>query len=103
MPEPLAILIANRATRTFGYGFVAVLLGIYLKFLGGDDATVVASLGISLVTGAVLNILGGYFGDRFGRRRALALFGLLMTASGVLAEWASALLHTRHRQSQRWA
>jgi MFS family permease len=61
-----------------------VLLGIYLKFLGGDDATVVASLGISLVTGAVLNILVGYFGDRFGRRRAMALFGLLMAASGVL-------------------
>jgi len=36
------------------------------------------------VTGAVLNILVGYFGDRFGRRRAMALFGLLMAASGVL-------------------
>ena len=63
---------------------MSVLLAIYLKLLGGDDAIVVASLGISLATGAVLNILVGYFGDRFGRRRAMALFGLLMTASGVL-------------------
>ncbi len=36
------------------------------------------------MSGAALNILVGYFGDRFGRRRAMALFGLLMTASGVL-------------------
>ena len=62
---------------------MSVLLGIYLTLLGGSPAIVVASLGISLVTGAVLNILVGIFGDRFGRRRAMALFGLLMTASGV--------------------
>jgi len=63
---------------------VSVLLGIYLTLLGGSPAIVVASLGISLVTGAALNILVGVFGDRFGRRRAMALFGLLMIASGVL-------------------
>ena len=91
MHEPLTLLIANRATRTFGYGFVSVLLAIYLKLLGGDDATVVASLGLSLVTGAVLNILVGYFGDRFGRRRAMALFGLLMVVSGVLLAVAPTL------------
>ena len=84
MPAPLTILIANRATRTFGYGFVAVLLGIYLRFLGGDDAIIVASLGISLASGAALNILVGYFGDRFGRRHAMAGFGALMAASGGL-------------------
>jgi len=84
LPAPLTILIANRATRTFGYGFVAVLLGIYLKLLGGDNAIIVASLGVSLVSGAALNILVGYFGDRFGRRRAMAVFGVLMAASGVI-------------------
>ena len=63
---------------------MSVLLGIYLTLLGGSPAIVVASLGISLVTGAALNILVGVFGDRFGRRRAMALFGLLMIASGVL-------------------
>src|SRR5438093_9396443 len=57
LAEPLPILIANRATRTFGYGFVSVLLAIYLKLLGGDEAIVVASLRVSLATGAILNIL----------------------------------------------
>ena len=86
MPSALTLLIANRAVRTFGYGFVGVLLGIYLKLLGGTDASVVASLGISLVAGAALNILVGIYGDRFGRRNAMTIFGLMMTAAGsVLA------------------
>lgn len=70
--------------RTFGYGFTTVLLGIYLEFLGGPEAVVVASLGISLVSGAVLNVLVGYYGDRFGRRKAMTAFGLLMTVAGLI-------------------
>ncbi len=84
MPSALALLIANRAVRTFGYGFVGVLLGIYLTLLGGGDAAVVASLGISLVAGAGLNILVGIYGDRFGRRNAMTIFGLLMTLAGTV-------------------
>lgn len=84
MPSPLALLIANRAVRTFGYGFVGVLLGIYLKLLGGGDAAVVASLGISLVAGAGLNVLVGLYGDRFGRRNAMTVFGMLMAAAGAV-------------------
>jgi len=42
------------------------------------------SLGISLVTGAGLNVLVGIYGDRFGRRNAMALFGLLMAAAGAI-------------------
>ncbi|HKZ89465.1 MAG TPA: MFS transporter [Thermoplasmata archaeon] len=73
----------NRAVRTFGYGFTGVLLGIYLFFLGGGPEAVVASLGISLATGAGLNVLVGLYADRFGRRRAMVLFGLLMAAAGL--------------------
>lgn len=76
--------MANRAVRTFGYGFTGVLLGIYLSLLGGGDAAVVAALGISLLSGAVLNVLVGYRGDRFGRRRTVVLFGLLMASAGLL-------------------
>ena len=86
MASAIAILIANRALRTFGYGFVTVLTGIYLKLLGGGDAAVVAALGISLLSGAGMNALVAYYGDRFGRRRAMVVFGLLMAlAGGILA------------------
>ncbi len=84
MPSALTLLVANRTVRAFGYGFTSVLLGIYLKLLGGTDPQVVASLGISLVAGAGLNVLVGYYGDRFGRRKAMIGFGLLMAVAGAI-------------------
>jgi len=81
--SPLALLTANRAIRTFGYGFTSVLLGLYLRFLGGDAAVVVAALGLSLASGAALNVLVGYYGDRFGRRRVMVVMGLLMAVAGI--------------------
>lgn len=59
-----------------------MLLGIYLTLLGGGPELVVAALGVSLITGAGLNMLVGKYGDRFGRRNAMAAFGLLMVAAG---------------------
>lgn len=76
--------MANRGTRTFGYGFLAVILGVYLEGLGGSAAFVVLAFGISLVSAAALNILVAYFGDRFGRRKAMIVFGLLMTLAGII-------------------
>src|SRR5688572_19750604 len=70
--------------RTFGYGFLAVILGIYLTLIGGSEAVVIASLSISLLSGAALNILVSTYGDRFGRRKAMIVFGLLMTVAGVV-------------------
>ena len=84
MVSALTLLVTNRTVRAFGYGFASVLLGIYLKLLGGTDPQVVASLGVSLVAGAGLNVLVGYYGDRFGRRNAMAAFGLLMAGAGAI-------------------
>lgn len=78
------MLIANRATRTFGYGFIAVVLAIYLMLLGGSQATVIATLGISLLSGAAWNIVVSHYGDRFGRRKAMVAFGLLMSTAGII-------------------
>lgn len=47
-----------------------------------------AVLGISLVAGAALNVLVGYYGDRFGRRRAMSLFGVTMAAAGLILSLA---------------
>lgn len=83
-PATFTLVVINRSLRTFGYGFVSVLLGIYLSLLGGSDAQVIVALGVSLASGAALNILVGRYGDRYGRRRAFVLFGLAMTASGLV-------------------
>ena len=44
----------------------------------------IAALSISLLSGAALNVLVGYYGDRFGRRRAMLIFGLMMTVAGAI-------------------
>lgn len=61
-----------------------MVLAIYLTLLGGSAAVVIATLSISLLSGAGLNVLVGYYGDLFGRRKAMVVFGLLMTAAGAI-------------------
>lgn len=80
----LGLLIASRATRTFGYGFLGVVLAIYLTLLGGSEALAIATLSISLLSGAALSALVGLHADRVGRRRSMVVFGLLMTAAGII-------------------
>ncbi|HEV2316592.1 MAG TPA: MFS transporter, partial [Thermoplasmata archaeon] len=82
--SPFGLLLANRAVRAFGYGLTSVVLGLYLLDLGADPTAVLLALGLSLASGAALNALVGYYGDRFGRRRAMVLFGLLMAAAGAV-------------------
>lgn len=89
MPSAFRLLLLNKAVRAFGYGFVSVVIGIYLSLLGAGAAGAVAALGVSLISGAALNIFIGSAGDRFGRRRAMALFGIFMAVGGILVAIAT--------------
>lgn len=81
-------IIAARATRSFGYGFLAVVLGVYLR-LRGFDATVIGIVfGVMLAAGAGLTVVARVLERRLGRRTQLLLFGGLMAIAGVLL-WAS--------------
>jgi MFS family permease len=73
----------SRSRRGVTYGFVSVILAAYLEALGADGPTIGAVLGLSLASGAGLNILASRYADRIGRRRFLALSGLLILASGL--------------------
>jgi MFS family permease len=55
-----------------------------LADLGATPVLVILAFGVSLVSGAALNVLVGAFGDRFGRRRAMIAFGILMSLSGIV-------------------
>jgi hypothetical protein len=39
------LLLAARILRTFGYGFLSVIIAIYLRFLGFDDVHIGLLLG----------------------------------------------------------
>jgi MFS family permease len=76
--------VAGQGVRAAGYGFTAVLLGALLaaRGLGSVQAGVVLT---ALIAGTALASLAvGRFGDRFGRRRAYAVFFAGIAAAGIV-------------------
>jgi len=84
-------VIAARATRSFGYGFLAVVLGVYFQLLGYDAVVIGVLFALMLVGGAAFTILARGLEARLGRRAQLLLFGGFMVAAGGLL-WSSASL-----------
>ena len=77
------LLLASRLVRGFGFGFVSVLLGIYLQAHGVSSAGVGVVLGIGVLAGSAYGLPMAALSGKVGRRRVLLLIGLLMAASGI--------------------
>src|SRR3954471_13144368 len=77
------LLFATCAIRTFAYGFVSVILGLYLASLGYDTATIGAVFTAVLVGDAAITILLTQVADRLGRRRVLLVGAGLMALAGT--------------------
>lgn len=77
-------LLVTRGLRTFGYGYLAVALGLYLQQLGLSSFQVGVVLTAAVAGSALMNILWSLVADRFGRRRAIATMAALMVAGGLV-------------------
>lgn len=77
------LLLAAKTIRSFGYGLLSVVLGLYLEEAGYSPALVGTILTGTLVGSAVLTALMTAFADRLGRKRVLVLSTALMMASGL--------------------
>ena len=77
-------LLVTRALRTFGYGFLAVALGLYLEQLGLTSFQVGLVLTAAVAGSALMNIFWSLVADRFGRRRTIATMAILMVAGGLV-------------------
>ena len=77
------LLFATRSLRMFAYGFLAVVLVLYLEALGLDGASIGLLLGLTLLGDAAISLLLTTRADRFGRRRTLFLGSLLMVGAGL--------------------
>jgi len=78
------LLVLTSGLRNFGYGFLSIVLLIYLKltgFTGFEGGLIISSI---LATGAAITILGALYADKIGRRRFLFIFSVLMALSGVI-------------------
>jgi MFS family permease len=78
------LILAARGIRTFAYGFLSVLLGLYLDGLGFSAWQVGAVLTATLTGSALLTIVLASVADRYGRRRMLILSSTLMAGAGLL-------------------
>lgn len=79
-----ALILAARSARAFGYGFVAVILGLYLEQLGFSPFRIGVVLTAALAGSAAFSVLLGLWADRLGRRRVLILCAAFMAASGAV-------------------
>jgi MFS family permease len=78
------LLVTARATRTFGYGFLSVILSIYLKLIGYNDLLIGLILSLTLVNGIIFTLIASFYADRLGRRKMLIVYALLMSISGAI-------------------
>jgi len=78
------LLFATRVVRMFAYGFLSVVLALYLKGLGLDDIQVGAVLTATLAGDVVISLAITNVADRVGRRRMLLIGAGLMVLAGVI-------------------
>src|SRR5579859_8043340 len=78
-----ALLFSARGLRAFGFGFSAVLIGIHLEHRGLPGGLIGLTLGIGLASASLSGLGSAWLAHRIGRRRTLALSGVLMAVSGL--------------------
>lgn len=77
------LLFVTRIARTFSYGFLSVVLVLYLSAVGLSDPQIGVLLTLTLVGDAALSLLLTTRADAFGRRRVLWIGAILMVGAGA--------------------
>jgi len=77
------LLLSARVLRGFGFGFMAVVLGVYLERRGLRPAAIGAVLALGLLTASLYGLPAAVVAARVGRRPVLVVIGLLMALSGL--------------------
>jgi len=78
------LLITVRTVRTFSYGFLSVILAIYLNLVGFDEILIGLVLSATLANSVIFNLFSSFFADRIGRKKVLIVYALLMATSGAI-------------------
>ncbi len=78
------LLFAMRTLRMFGYGFLAVVLVLYLAAAGLDPLAIGLVLTLTLIGDTIISLWLTTNADRLGRRRVLVAGALLMILAGTV-------------------
>lgn len=85
----IRLLFLARGTRLFAYGFLSVILALYLDAIGLSKGQIGLLLTLALVGDAAVSFYITTSADRIGRRRMLIAGALLMAAGGVAFAWGT--------------
>ncbi len=77
-------LFGLRTLRMFAYGFLAVVLVLYLDAIGLDPLSIGIVLTLTLIGDTLISLWLTTNADRLGRRRVLVAGALLMLGAGVV-------------------
>jgi MFS family permease len=76
------LLFATSAVRSFAYGFLSVILGLYLDAVGLSATAIGWIFTAALAGGAVMTVIIAWMADSIGRRSLLIVGALLMALAG---------------------
>ena len=78
------LILSARVIRTFAYGFLSIVLAIYLKLLGFNDLLIGIILTTTLINSVIFTLVASFYADRIGRRKILIIYGALMSVAGAI-------------------
>jgi MFS family permease len=78
------LILGARVVRTFSYGFLSVILAIYLNLLGFSEILIGVVLTATLANSVIFNLLSSVYADKIGRRKFLILYAVLMIISAAV-------------------
>ena len=84
MTGDIVLLFVTRIIRLFCYGFLSVVLALYLAEAGLTEGQIGLLLTLTLVGDALISLWMTTSADRFGRKRTLILGAFLMAVAGIV-------------------
>lgn len=86
LPRDVRLLFLTRAVRLFAYGFLSVVLVLYLAEVGLTEPQIGLLLTLTLIGDTAISLWLTTTADRLGRRRMLRVgAGLMLFAGGLFA------------------
>jgi MFS family permease len=76
--------LAACAVRSFAYGFLSVVLALYLDAIGLDTTAIGWVFTAALAGGAIMTVVLTAVADRFGRKTLLVVGAILMALAGLV-------------------
>lgn len=84
MQRNITILFTTRTIRLFCYGFLSIILALYLADVGLSEGQIGLIFTLTLAGDAGISLWLTTSADRLGRKRTLIIGALLMAAAGII-------------------